>query len=142
MAAIMTPLELLTQEINILSNKRQSLEAVIKASETRLKDIRAEFDLESIKAKRDLDSLAVETDRQRADIVGRIDPLKSEIAGLRAQVAVEIARLEAVKAERLAVTDAKTKDIERLDGELKRKQYALASVADELKALKAKVGAL
>lgn len=142
MAATLTPIELLTQEIGILSEKRKSLEAAIKANEARLKDIRAEFDLESLKVKRDLDALAIETDRQRADIVGRIEPLKGEIAGLRAQVATEMSRLDAAKAERAAVMSAKAKDVERVDAELKKKQEAIASVSSDLKALKAKVGAL
>lgn len=142
MAATLTPIELLTQEIGILSEKRKSLEAAIKANEARLKDIRAEFDLESIKAKRDLDALSIETDRQRSDIVGRIEPLKGEIAGLRAQVTAEMARLEAVKVERISVTDAKVKELDRLDAELKKKQQAIASVSEDLKSLKSKVGSL
>ncbi len=142
MAATLTPIELLTQEIGILSERRKSLEAAIKANEARLRDIRAEFDLESIKAKRDLDALSIETDRQRADIVGRIEPLKGEIAGLRAQVMAEMARLDAVKAERIAVTDAKVKELDRLDAELKKKQHAIASVSEDLTNLKAKVWAL
>ena len=142
MAATLTPIELLTQEIGILSEKRKSLEAAIKANEARLRDIRAEVDLESIKAKRDLDVLSIETDRQRADIVGRIEPLKGEIAGLRAQVTAEMARLEAVKVERIAFTDAKVKELGRLDAELKKKQQAIASVSEDLKSLKSKVGSL
>ena len=142
MSATLTPIELLTQEIGILSDKRKSLEAAIKASEARLRDIRSEFDSGSIKVKRDLDALSIATERQRADIVGHIDPLKREIAGLRAQVAAEQARLDAVKAERIAVTDAKFKELDRLDTELKKKQHAIASVSADLQDLKMKVGAL
>ncbi|MDH4235608.1 MAG: hypothetical protein OEV77_03925 [Nitrospira sp.] len=142
MAATLTPIELLTQEIGILSDKRKSLEAAIKANEARLKDIRAEFDLESIKAKRDLDRLAVEYDAQKVALAGQVAPLKGEIAGLRAQAAGEMAKLESVKAERLAVTDAKVKDVERLERDLKKKLEAIASVTSDLKSLKEKVSAL
>jgi chromosome segregation ATPase len=142
MAATLTPIELLTQEIGILSEKRKSLEAAIKANEARLKDIRSEFDLESIKVKRDLDNLAAETAKQKAAMLGQLDPLKGEISGLRAQVTAEMARLESVKAERLVVTDARVKDVARLDAELKKKQDAIASVTADLKSLKAKVSAL
>jgi len=138
----LTPIELLTQEIGILSDKRKSLEAAIKANEARLKDIRAEFDLESIKAKRDLDRLAVEYDAQKVALAGQVAPLKGEIAGLRAQVTGEMAKLESVKTERLAVTSAKVKDVERLESDLKKKHEAIASVTSDLKSLKEKVSAL
>lgn len=142
MAAQLTTLELLTNEIGLMSDKRKSLDAAIKASEARLKDVRAQFDLAEVQAKQDLDNLQIEQAKKVAALQDQVSPLQGRIEALRNQVAREQAKLEAIKAERLSIVDARSKELANLDGELKRKQDAIASVTAELNNLKSKVSAL
>lgn len=142
MAAQLTTLELLTNEIGILSEKRKSLEAAIKACEARLKDVRSEFDLAEVQAKRDLDRLQGEQEQKKAALQDCVGPLKGQVDALRSQVAGEQAKLDAIKADSLTALNERQKQLAVLDAAIKTKQQALSSMTGELNALKAKVSAL
>lgn len=142
MAAQLTTLELLTNEIGLMTEKRKSLEAAIKASEARLKDVRAEFDKAEVQARQDLEKLQIEQEQKKAALQDCVGPLKGQVEALRNQVASEQAKVEAVKAESLAVLDERMKKLAGLDAAIKSKQHTLELVADDINALKTKVSAL
>ena len=142
MTVALTPMELLAKEIGILDEKRKSMDASIKASEARLKDIRAQFDVAAIKAKQDLDNLQIEQARRMADLRTLVAPLQGQVEALRYQVAREQQRLEAVEVERQHALDERRSQLAVLDASIKTKQDALVSVMGDLASLKAKVGAL
>ena len=87
MSSLLTPMELLAREIGILDDKRKSMDASIKASEARLKDIRAQYDLADIKAKQDLYNLEIEQEKKRAALSELVEPLQGQVEALRYQVA-------------------------------------------------------
>lgn len=142
MTSPLTPLELLAKEIGLLQDKRTSMEAAIKASEARLKDIRSVFDLAAIKAKQDLENLELEQAQKMAALNVLVEPLQGQIDALQHQVTKEQKRLQDIEAERLLALDDRRKQMAVLDAALQNKQQTLAALTGEIQSLKDKVGAL
>lgn len=137
-----TPMELLTKALNMMEDKRKSMEASVKASEARLKDIRSQYDVAAIKVNQELTTLEIEYEQKRVALVESIGPLQGQVDALRHQVEKEQQKLAAVDAERQTILEERRAQVALLDAALKTKQEALASVSSELTALKEKVAAL
>lgn len=142
MTVQLTPMELLAREIGILEEKRKSMDASIKASEARLKDIRSGYDLAAIEVKQDLDTLQIEQEQKMAELKEMVEPLKGHIEALQAQIDREQKNLEAIEAERQRVLDERRIQVAALDEAIQLRQASLQSVSDDILSLKHKVGAL
>lgn len=142
MAGTLTTSELLAKEVAFLDERKRSLDTAIKASESRLKDVRAGFDLAEVQAKQDLDNLKIEQEKKRAALQDLVGPLQGQIDALRLQVLSEQNKLEAIKKSSLTILDDRQKQLATLDAAIATKQKALDSVTGALNSLKTQVGAL
>src|SRR5690349_13393266 len=111
MAATLTTSELLAKEVAFLDERKRSLDTAIKASESRLRDVRAGFDLAEVQARQDLENLQIEQEKKRAALQDLVAPLQGQIDALRNQVTSEQNKLEAVKKSSLIILDERQKQV-------------------------------
>lgn len=137
-----TPLELLANEISRLEERRKSMEAAIKASEARLKDIRSGYDLAAIKVKQDLDHLQIEQERKMAELNAMSEPLHGQIEALRYQVAKEEARLTEMEEQGRSAVNARRIELDTIEAAILDKHHRLVELTNAVNALKEKVEAL
>lgn len=138
----LTPMELLTRKMIQLEDKQKAVDAAIKAGESRLKDIRSQYDLADVKVKYDLEQLELEQYRKRDELLQLIGPLQGQIDGLNNKVTNAQRELETILAEKQAVLDERRIEVSALDARIKEKQDTLASIEREIQSTKAKVAAL
>ena len=142
MAATLTTSEILAKELVFLDERKRSLDAAIKANEARVKDIRSEFDLASVKVRRDLEQLARESEQKREALRAQVEPLQNQVKALSAQVAREQANVGAINHETERALDERRKQIATLEAVIKLKQKSFDALASAVKTIKDKVGAL
>lgn len=142
MSIELTPMELLTRKMIQLEDKQKAVDAAIKAGESRLKDIRSQYDLADVKVKYDLEQLELEQYRKRDELLQLIGPLQGQIDGLNNKVMNAQRELEAILVEKQAVLDERRIEVSALDARIKEKQDTLASIEREIQSTKSKVAAL
>lgn len=142
MSIELTPMELLTRKMIQLEDKQKAVDAAIKAGESRLKDIRSQYDLADVKVKYDLEQLELEQYRKRDELLQLIGPLQGQIDALHNKVASAQRELDGILIEKQAVLDDRRAEMASLDSRIKEKQETLASIEREIQSTKAKVATL
>lgn len=142
MSIELTPMELLTRKMIQLEDKQKAVDAAIKAGESRLKDIRSQYDLADVKVKYDLEQLELEQYRKRDALLQLVAPLEGQIDALNNKVASAQRELDGILIEKQAVLDDRRAEMASLDSRIKEKQETLASIEREIQSTKAKVATL
>lgn len=138
----LTPMELLTRKMIQLEDKQKAVDAAIKAGESRLKDIRSQYDLADVKVKYDLEQLELEQYRKRDVLLQLVAPLEGQIDALNNKVVSAQRELDGILVEKQAVLDDRRAEMASLDSRIKEKQETLASIEREIQSTKAKVATL
>jgi chromosome segregation ATPase len=139
MAVTMTPMEMLVQEIAQFQEKKTSLQAAIKALEAKLKDVRSDVEMATLKAKADFDKVLDQSATAKAKLEDALAPLKAKVAQLTADAKTAEQRVtDAKNAHGAAVTEQRAEGA-RLDTAIAAKQKTLDGALVEVAKLKAKL---
>ena len=142
MAAQLTKDELLAQEIQKMEERKASLAVQIKAHGATIKELMEQVKLteESCQKKIELAKLAHE--KEKNELSGQLDPLKSTISSLQQQIAAEHRKLADAKGKIGELTSERTARLADLDARIGKRSLELASVESIISDLKTKVSAI
>ena len=142
MAAQMTAMEMLVQEIEQLQNKKTSLQATVKAAESKLKDLLEQVVLKEYETRQQLVTIQETYDTERASLSSSLEPLRGQVASLKNQVQSEETKLKALHAHHATCCQQNQAALNGLTKQVDKKQSTLQALAGEIDQLKAKVASL
>ena len=142
MAAQMTAMEMLVQEIEQLQGKKTSLQATVKAAESKLKDLREQVVLAEYETRQRLAAIQEAGAVEQAKLSVELDPLRGQVASLKNQVQSEEKKLKALHAHHADCCQQNQSALNGLAKQVEKKQATLQSLSGEIATLKAKVSAL
>ena len=142
MAAQMTAMEMLVQEIEQLQNKKTSLQATVKAAESKLKDLLEQVVLKEYETKQQLVTIQETHDVERTNLSASIEPLRGQVDSLKNQVKSEETKLKALHEHHSTCCQQNQATLNGLTKQVDKKQSTLQSLAGEIDQLKLKVASL
>lgn len=142
MAAQMTAMEMLVQEIEQLQNKKTSLQATVKAAESKLKDLLEQVVLKEYETRQQLITIQETCDVERATLSASLEPLRGQVNSLKQQVQSEDLKLKGMQERHSLTAQQQQTTLHAVSKQVEKKQSTLQTISEEIADLKAKVRAL
>jgi chromosome segregation ATPase len=135
-APLISPLEIIANEITRLEQRKNSLLASIKAEESRLKDLRENVHIRQVECTLKIEQAQAAYEEERVKLSDTLHPLKSELSQLRSNIYASQKELDALRSQIEAAIREKEASLNALNTKITRASDTYASLSETVKKLK------